>query len=68
MKVICIDINNGDTTLLHMTIGKTYNVLDTDNHGYLITSNNSRPQWYSKRRFIPLSDIREEILNKILEC
>ena len=73
MKVVCNNIKNGDGDLKHMTINKTYNVLSVDNGkygniGYSIKNDIGSIQTYSKKRFTPISDIREETLNKILEC
>ena len=61
MKVKCI-INKGCNDL---TIGKTYEVIDEIANKYLI--NDDRDRWpYPKYWFKPLSDIRNEKIDKLL--
>ena len=61
MKVKCID-NHGIEDLI--TVGKTYEVIEEDKYKYKIINNR---YWYYKDRFKPLSEIRNETINKLLE-
>ena len=74
MKIKCIK-NNG-WTFNNLTIGKTYDVIgktyklieyDSDEGGYyLIIDNNGDKLWYMKEYFIPLSEYRNDTINKLL--
>jgi hypothetical protein len=63
MKVKCID--RGFWLLL--TIGKTYDVIDVTGNWYLIINDNGDKDWYYKSSFKPLSEIRNEKIDKLLE-
>lgn len=63
MKVKCI--NDGYNSL---TLGKTYEVIDITKYGlYKIINNNHKEEWFYKDFFKPVSEVRNEIINKLLE-
>ena len=65
MKIKCI---NKDCYRNYITIGKTYEVVSIDVDGdYNIIDNTFYINWYEKEYFIPLSEIRNETINKLLE-
>ena len=63
MKVKCIDNRAG-----FITIGKIYDVIDDDDEcQYLIIDDNGDEDWwYSKKYFKPLSEIRNEKIERLL--
>lgn len=65
MKVKCID--RGFWLLI--TIGKTYDAIKVTLTGnwYLIINDNGDEDWYSKSSFKPLSEIRNEKIDKLLK-
>ena len=65
MKVKCIN-NNGIEILL--TVGKIYNVIKIDNDGdYGIINDLGSNCWFFKEYFKPLSEIRNERIDKLLK-
>jgi len=66
MKVVCVDNSNFGGAELFLSIGKIYDVLNIDNHGYRIFNDVNLPSFYSKNKFILLSDHRESKLNELL--
>ena len=62
MKVKCID-ESGDG----ITISKTYDVIDEDKWFYKIINNFDNNNYYNKSRFKTLAEIRNEIIDKLLE-
>jgi hypothetical protein len=66
MKVVCINNNNGWEKWL--TIGKTYDIITINEYGdYIIIDDNNHEDWYPNEWFKPLSEIRNEKINKLLE-
>ena len=63
MKVQCI--RNGEREK-YLTIGKIYYVIDEDADEYLIIDDDDDEWPYIKQRFKPLSEIRNESINKLL--
>ena len=65
MKIKCIENN----TCLDLTIGKTYDVISISDLGkyYLIIDDENDESWYIKEYFKPLSEIRNETIDKLLE-
>jgi hypothetical protein len=64
VKVKCID-NYGWS---YLTIGKTYDVIEIDDeYGYKIIDDSDYKNWYEKELFKTISEIRNEIINKLLE-
>lgn len=63
MKVKCI--KNGYWP--NLTIGKTYEVITHDKWNYRIINNKGFQCWYHIEHFKPLSEIRNETINKLLE-
>ena len=64
MKVKCIDTScYGD----YLTIGKTYEIIDEYENDYQIIDDENDEDWFPKDWFKPLSEIRNEIINKLLE-
>ena len=77
-KIICI-INSR----ANLTVGKEYTVLDVHEHSptsidevwekykneitLVLYNDNGVPTWYDHFRFIPKSEFRNHIINKILE-
>jgi hypothetical protein len=66
MKIICIK-NIGYER--HLTIGKTYEVINISiNDDYFIIDDDNDGCWlYRKSYFKPLSEIRNEKINKLLK-
>ena len=68
MKVVCIDDNDGYN---YLTIGKTYDVINEDggeyDYGYYIIDDNNIKDWYGEYMFKPISEIRNDKINKLLE-
>ena len=62
MTVKCIK-NKG---YLFITIGKTYEVSYIYPYDYRIINDKGNEDWYSKKCFKPLSEIRNETINKLL--
>jgi hypothetical protein len=51
-----------------LTIGKTYDVINANyDANYLIINDNGNEYWYNKKFFRLLSEIRIEIIDKLLE-
>ena len=64
MKVKCIDNNDWPD---YLTIDKTYDVIEYDSDNYNIMDDNYNSEyWYDKNRFTPLSEYRNNIINKLL--
>ena len=49
-----------------LTIGKIYNVINENNGGYYIIDDYGTKDYYIKNCFKPLSEIRNENINKLL--
>ena len=65
MKVKCIKTRGLEYSL---TVGKTYEVIYIFSDGdYKIINDKGREDWFPKEWFKPLSEIRNEIINKLLE-
>ena len=63
MKVKCIR-NDGWSSL---TINKTYEIIDEDIYYYLIIDDIATKHWFGKFMFKPLSEYRNDTINKLLE-
>ena len=64
MKVKCIDNNCHE---IELTIGKTYEVIRIYPDGdYTIIDDIGGENWYYKNYFIPLSEYRNDTINKLL--
>ena len=63
MKVKCIEDDNN----WYLTIGKTYEVIYEDKYDYKIICDHDFEYWYPKKYFKPLSEYRNETINKLLE-
>jgi hypothetical protein len=63
MKVVCI--NEKDN--IWLTLGKIYDNNYIDKDWYWIINDNGYGCRYSKKYFKPLSEIRNETINKLLE-
>jgi hypothetical protein len=62
MKIKCI------TNINTLTIGKIYDIINYNNDGgYIIINDNGYEFWYPKEWFKPLSEIRNEKIDKLLE-
>jgi hypothetical protein len=64
MKIKCIDNKDGE---LYLTIDKTYNVIEDNKFNYKIINDNGYNNWYYKEYFKPLSEYRNERIDKLLE-
>ena len=65
MKVVCIK-NIGHEHRL--TIGKTYDIITINEYGdYIIIDDEGYKWWFSKERFKPLAEYRNEKIDKLLE-
>ena len=65
MKIKCIEDRGFDNLL---TIGKTYDVIKVQSDGdYVIIDDLGSENWYYKEDFKPLSEIRNDTINKLLE-
>lgn len=61
MKVVCVNNRNSYTQInSNLTINKVYDVVGEDDDEYRIINNDLYPIWYSKSRFVLLSEVREE--------
>ena len=73
MKVICIDnhpkrtglSDNFDRQELDLTLGKTYDVIQTSPELYLIKDDSGDRCWYNKAAVIPIEEWREKRLREI---
>ena len=67
MKVKCINNSCGNAAL---TIGKTYEVINEhavcNAHYLYLINDNGRKEWFVRYWFKPLSEIRNETINKLL--
>jgi hypothetical protein len=63
MKIKCIDKSHCSW----LTIGKIYNVIDENEYKYLIICDENEELWYRKIHFKPLSEIRNNKIDKLLE-
>ena len=64
MKVKCIDNYDLEKSL---TIGKIYDVILIGTWGDYRINDEGYEWWYPKKYFKPLSEIRNETINKLLE-
>lgn len=64
MKIKCIDNYGLEKSL---TIGKIYEVIKEDGVCYKIIDDSGYKCWYVTFRFNPLSVIRNNIINKLLD-
>ena len=68
MKVKCINIKYDRYNYKsYLTIGKTYNVIREDDYWYWTIDDDGDERGYPKEWFKPLSEIRNETINKLLE-
>ena len=74
MKVVCIPFNTRTVSLLNLTQGKTYEVIDSKQtpeqerpHMYKIINDDGKQRWYDKSMFITLEEWRDQQLNEILK-
>jgi hypothetical protein len=63
MKVVCIN-NIGQP---YLTINKAYEIVTINGLYYKIISVNGYKHWYPKEYFKPLSEIRNDKIDKLLE-
>jgi hypothetical protein len=68
MKVKCIDNKNlNGNIVIGITIGKIYDVIGQDKYGYNIINDDNSKLWnYPEEYFRPLSEIRNDKINKLL--
>ena len=66
MKVIYIDDTN-PYWKNRFTIGNIYNVVGSSSHEYILIGDDKLTHYVSKSRFNPLSEIRNETIDKLLE-
>ena len=64
MRIVCI-YNYED--YYNITIGKSYEVIEYDMIEYRIIDDDGCLIWYPKKWFKPLSEYRNETINKLLE-
>lgn len=62
MKVLCV---NNNFVSLSLTVGKWYEVFDTQSHNYVIISDRGNKQRISRSFFMTLEELRNEKLNKL---
>jgi hypothetical protein len=62
MKVKCIN-----SKFWYLTIGKMYDVINENDYFYEIVEDSGYSNWYHKEYFKPLSEIRNEKIDKLLE-
>jgi hypothetical protein len=63
MKVVCVDNKNG----YGLIIGKTYEVIKEDKYGYYIIDEYGTKGYYIKILFKPISEIRNEKIDILLD-
>ena len=63
MRIVCK--NNGDD-YWDITIGKTYDVIEEYKY-YKIINDSGKEEWFVKYWFKPLSEVRNEKIDKLLE-
>ena len=63
MKIVCIKKNNYH---FNITISKTYDVIEEEDYGYIIINDRGIKDWFPKYIFKLLSEIRNEIIDKLL--
>jgi hypothetical protein len=64
MKVVCIYNENFES---YLTIDKSYDVIEERSLNYKIIDNDGDEFWYFAEWFKPLSEMRNEKINKLLE-
>jgi hypothetical protein len=64
---IIIDGSNNGTTSKYLTINKLYDTINENTNEYYIIDDGPIKWWYDKELFKPLSEIRNEKINKLLE-
>ena len=63
MKIKCID----NDRRINLTIGKTYEIISINTYdNYLIIDDADHEDWYRKKLFKSLSEIRAEKIDKLL--
>jgi hypothetical protein len=63
MKIKCVE----NSHCSGLTIGKIYEIYEIDNdNGYLIIDDTNYINYYWKDRFKPLSEVRNDIIDKLL--
>ena len=64
MKIVCIDNKN---CAFNLTIDKIYNTYDDDLCNYYMYNDGGHFHYYPKEWFKPLSEVRNEKIDKLLE-
>ncbi len=65
MHIYCTSNTDYDGKILSITIGKYYQLTDTDSIGFRIIDNNGNNFWYIKDRFEPIHITRERKIKLI---
>ena len=66
-KMVCIDIELDNDCTINLTMGKSYDVISIESGGgYRIKNDCGDVGVYLSYRFIPLSELRNDKLNLIL--
>jgi hypothetical protein len=50
-----------------LTIGKHYDIIDTDKHYVYVKDDMGNRRWFDVRRFISLQEHRERLLKELIE-
>lgn len=66
MKIKCIKNNDSVGRLKGLRIDAYYQVTDIDTIGYRIIDDLGRNYWFTKDSFEPIEEIRDKLLNELL--
>lgn len=66
MKIKCIKNNDSVGRLKGLRIDSYYQVTDIDTIGYRIIDDLGRNYWFTKDSFEPIEEIRDKLLNELL--
>ena len=66
MKIKCIKNNDSVGRLKGLRIDAYYQVTDIDTIGYRIIDDLGRNYWFTKDSFEPIEEIRDRLLNELL--
>ena len=66
MKIKCIKNNDSVGRLKGLRIDAYYQVTDIDTIGYRIIDELGRNYWFTKDSFEPIEEIRDKLLNELL--
>jgi hypothetical protein len=75
MKLVCNNYTHRENPLdesqspsdLNITIGKIYDLVNSDNIGYCVVNDLGEAKWFMKWWFTPLNQVRDKRIEDILD-